>query len=147
MGDYLLALVVATIRNAVNLSTPTSARASFTIDVNSRTMPSLVTLDFPRGPSARAVGLHAALSFPVVVDTEVVAILEFFAGQVMDPDAGLLRVMAQVGTQLGRVVERKRAGDRLVHDAFHDALTGSPNCARLSERLELMSNHSRRSAD
>lgn len=103
--------------------------------------------DFPRAASAQRAGLHSAFSFPVLVGAEVVAILEFFAGQVMEPDAALLRVMAQVGTQLGRVVERERARDRLLHDAFHDALTGLPNRARLFDRLQVVLDHSRSSRD
>ncbi|MFJ1260301.1 putative bifunctional diguanylate cyclase/phosphodiesterase [Cupriavidus sp. CuC1] len=43
--------------------------------------------------------------------------------------------MAQIGTQLGRVVERKRAEDQLIHDAFHDPLTGLPNRALFADRL------------
>jgi diguanylate cyclase (GGDEF)-like protein len=43
--------------------------------------------------------------------------------------------MSQVGMQLGRVIERKRAEDRLVHDASHDALTGLPNRALFLDRL------------
>ncbi|HEX6012281.1 MAG TPA: response regulator, partial [Geminicoccaceae bacterium] len=47
--------------------------------------------------------------FPVLVGREVVAVLEFFAGEALAPDGPLLKLMANVGTQLGRVVERKRA--------------------------------------
>ncbi|WP_181885503.1 putative bifunctional diguanylate cyclase/phosphodiesterase [Trinickia dinghuensis] len=106
-----------------------------------------VDADFPRAMSAQIAGLHSAFGFPVLVGTEVVAILEFFAAQVTEPDAVLLRVMAQVGTQLGRVVERQRANDRLMFDAFHDALTGLPNRALLFERLQLVLDHSQHSRD
>lgn len=40
---------------------------------------------------------------------EVVAVLEFFSPEAMEPDGSLLEVMSQIGTQLGRVVERRRA--------------------------------------
>ncbi|WP_167050392.1 MULTISPECIES: GGDEF domain-containing protein [Burkholderiaceae] len=103
--------------------------------------------DFPRAAAARAAGLCAAFGFPVLVDTEVVAILEFFSEQVAEPDEVLLRVMAQIGTQLGRVVERQRARDRLLHEAFHDALTGLANRALFLERLELVLDHSRHNPD
>jgi signal transduction histidine kinase len=44
-----------------------------------------------------------------LVGHEVVAVLEFFAGEALEPNEPLLGVMAHVGTQLGRVVERERA--------------------------------------
>ncbi|MEE9234305.1 MAG: response regulator, partial [Candidatus Acidoferrales bacterium] len=46
--------------------------------------------------------------FPVLVGKEVVAVLEFFSREALEPDKALLEVMAHVGTQLGRVIERKR---------------------------------------
>src|SRR3954452_15221067 len=66
--------------------------------------------DFPRAAAAAEVGLKAGLGFPVLVGHEVVAVLEFFAGEALEPDGPLLELMANVGTQLGRVVERERAG-------------------------------------
>ena len=51
----------------------------------------------------------AGFAFPVVVGTGVVAVLEFFAAEAIEPDEGLLLVMANLGTQLGRVIERARA--------------------------------------
>lgn len=64
---------------------------------------------FLRTPLAREVGVRAAFAFPVLVGAEVVAVLEFFSGRAVTPDAGFLEVMEYVGTQLGRVVERERA--------------------------------------
>ncbi|AYC32980.1 EAL domain-containing protein [Pseudomonas cavernae] len=86
------------------------------------------------GPAARA-GLKAAAAFPVLLGHEVVAVLEFFGDRVLAPDEQLLHLMAQIGKQMGRVVERKRAEDQLVHDAFHDPLTGLPNRALFADRL------------
>ncbi|MBB3190574.1 response regulator [Halomonas cerina] len=65
--------------------------------------------DFQRSREADASGVRAGAAFPVLVGREVVAVLEFFADRIMEPDAALLEVMAQTGTQLGRVVERERA--------------------------------------
>ncbi len=69
--------------------------------------------NFPRAQAARLVDIKAGFAFPVLVGNEVVAVLEFFTDKVSEPDQILLRVMSQVGTQLGRCVERKRAQDRL----------------------------------
>jgi signal transduction histidine kinase len=69
--------------------------------------------NFLRAQSATVVGLKAAFGFPALAGDEVVAILEFFSPSVAEPDEGLLDLLAHVGTQLGRVVERTRARDEL----------------------------------
>lgn len=51
----------------------------------------------------------AAYAFPVLVRDGVVGVLEFFAEAGEEPENELLQVMASVGTQLGRVLERRRA--------------------------------------
>jgi diguanylate cyclase (GGDEF)-like protein len=97
-----------------------------------------VTTDpnFPRGKAAAEVGLKAAFAFPVLAGSEVVAVLEFFAPEAAAPDQGLLELMAHVGTQIGRVVERARAQERLAEQAFHDPLTGVRNRRSLLADLE-----------
>ena len=64
---------------------------------------------FLRAEAARRCGVAAGFAVPVLVRKEVAAVLEFFATEVMEPDGWLLGVLRQVGTQLGRVVERERA--------------------------------------
>jgi len=68
---------------------------------------------FIRARPAQEIGLRSGFAFPVLVGTEVVAVLEFFTTEVVEPDAPLLEVMAHVGTQLGRVIERVRAAHAL----------------------------------
>jgi diguanylate cyclase (GGDEF)-like protein/PAS domain S-box-containing protein len=63
--------------------------------------------NFPRASAARAVGVRAGFAFPVVSGTQVLAVLEFFSPNEAELDDGLLALMAHVGTQLGRVVERR----------------------------------------
>ncbi|MGH7902342.1 MAG: GAF domain-containing protein, partial [Thermodesulfobacteriota bacterium] len=65
--------------------------------------------NFPRAKLATDIGVRAGFGFPLLIGKEVVAVLEFFSEKSMEPDEDLLDVMAQIGTQLGRVVERKRA--------------------------------------
>jgi PAS domain S-box-containing protein len=65
--------------------------------------------EFPRAAAAADSGIKAGFGFPVLSGHEVVAVLEFFAGEALEPDEPLLNVMAHIGAQLGRVVERKRA--------------------------------------
>jgi diguanylate cyclase (GGDEF)-like protein/PAS domain S-box-containing protein len=64
---------------------------------------------FSRRDAAAASGLRAGLAFPVLVGREVAAVLEFYSERAEEPDGALLEAMANVGTQLGRVVERERA--------------------------------------
>ena len=94
-----------------------------------------VASNFPRREEALRCGLRAALALPLLIEAEVVAVLELFTDRVIAPDLGLLQLMAQAGTQLGRVIERDRAADRL-HDALHDPLTGLPNRPNFLHRLE-----------
>ena len=76
-----------------------------------------VTIDpgFLRAEAAAAAGIKAAFAFPVLIGHEVVAVLEFFAREALQPDEQLLEVASHLGTQLGRVVERKRAELALRH--------------------------------
>ncbi len=91
--------------------------------------------NFPRAPWAREAGLEAAFALPVLVRSEVRAVLEFFSTEVLSVDATMLRVMGQVGAQLGRVIEREAAEARLTQQALYDELTGLPNRRLLMDRI------------
>ncbi|GIV98095.1 MAG: hypothetical protein KatS3mg057_2752 [Herpetosiphonaceae bacterium] len=69
--------------------------------------------EFLRAEAAIACGLRSAYAFPVLAGAEVAGVLEFFSGEAVIPDAPLLDVMANISTQLGRVVERRRAAEEL----------------------------------
>jgi signal transduction histidine kinase len=69
---------------------------------------------FSRRLSARRCGLHAAFAFPVFIGPQTVAVFEFFSLEVVGPDAEVLRAMAQIGSVLGRAIERKRAEEQLL---------------------------------
>jgi diguanylate cyclase (GGDEF)-like protein len=92
--------------------------------------------NFPRAKTAAGGGLKAAFAFPVLISGEVGAVLEFFAPESAEPDEQLLGLMAHIGTQLGRVIERERARAQLAHQALHDSLTGLPNRRALIADLE-----------
>jgi PAS domain S-box-containing protein len=68
--------------------------------------------DFVR-TAGREAGLRAAVAFPVLVGREVAGALEFFSDRPLSPDPALLEVMGNVGTQLGRVIERARSEEAL----------------------------------
>jgi signal transduction histidine kinase/DNA-binding NarL/FixJ family response regulator len=71
--------------------------------------------NFPRAQQARLGGLRAGFAFPVVAGDDVAAVLEFFADTAQAPDGFFLELMAQIGTVLGRVVERSRLS-KIVED-------------------------------
>lgn len=55
------------------------------------------------------LGVRAAFAFPVLVDAETVAVLEFFSPDPTEPDPEILELAEQVGRQLGQVLRRERA--------------------------------------
>lgn len=63
----------------------------------------------PFGAVAQDLGVRAGFAFPVLVGSEVAAVMEFYSAKTLVPDQLLLDVMRQVGIQLGRVIERERA--------------------------------------
>lgn len=91
---------------------------------------------FLRAEAAAESGLHAGCAFPVMVGEEVGAVLEFFSRERLVRDDALMTLMGQIGTQLGRVIERERARLALLHDALHDPLTGLANRSLLADRLK-----------
>ena len=56
---------------------------------------------------------RAAVAFPVLVGQEVVAVVELFSEHPREADARLLEVLSHIGTQLGRVEERRRGEEAL----------------------------------
>jgi signal transduction histidine kinase/NO-binding membrane sensor protein with MHYT domain/DNA-binding response OmpR family regulator/HPt (histidine-containing phosphotransfer) domain-containing protein len=69
--------------------------------------------NFPRRAAALASGLRGGCAFPVRFGEETVAVLEFFVTTVREPNRSLLELMEQIGGQLGRVIERRRAEEAL----------------------------------
>jgi PAS domain S-box-containing protein len=62
-----------------------------------------------RAPVAAREGLHAAFAFPIRIDTNVLAVMEFFSAAIHEPDTELLEMMATIGSQIGQFIERRRA--------------------------------------
>ena len=74
-----------------------------------------ITLDsrFTRAEAAREAGIRSAFAFPLLVGQKATGVLEFFSTTPEPVDEQLLEVIAQVGKQLGLVVEKNRAMDEL----------------------------------
>ena len=69
--------------------------------------------NFLRAKLATEIGVRTGVAFPVLVGAKVAAVLEFFSAEAVEAYAPLMEVIAQIGTQLGRVVERTRAEEAL----------------------------------
>jgi PAS domain S-box-containing protein len=74
-----------------------------------------VTVDknFPRAATAAREGLRGALGFPVLVGTHCIGVMEFFSGEIQQPDTELLEMLGSLGSQIGQFVERRRAEQEL----------------------------------
>ena len=60
-----------------------------------------------------------------MVGETVSGVLEFYSEKAIELDPEMQKVMAQVGIQLGRVVERERAQAEISALAMTDQLTGA----------------------
>ena len=75
------------------------------------------------------LGLQGAFGFPVAVDGELVAVLEFFTWEAIAPEPKLLVLMENLKDQLGRFIERRRwmeerAQLAAIVDSSYDAIIG-----------------------
>lgn len=65
--------------------------------------------NYPRKPYAAASGLRGCFAFPITLGGATVGVIEFYSREVRRPDPVFLQMMAPLGSQLGQLVERKRA--------------------------------------
>lgn len=62
---------------------------------------------------AKKLGIITIAAFPVIVEQRTVGVLEFFSEKVIVADKRMYSSMINIGTQIGRVIERKAFQDRL----------------------------------
>jgi two-component system, sensor histidine kinase and response regulator len=80
-------------------------------------IPDVVVDDnFPRAPTAEKVGLRSAFAVPVIRGSAVVGVMEFFSGDIREPDQALLDTMNAAASQIGLYAAGKWASEEL--DAF-----------------------------
>ncbi|HYP97353.1 MAG TPA: diguanylate cyclase [Polyangiaceae bacterium] len=100
---------------------------------------------FLRARTAGEAGIRSGFAFPVLIGNEVVAVLEFYSERREEPDLRLLNLMGNIGTQLGRVVERERAraatlelAEEVRNLSIRDELTGLYNRRGFLELSQLV---------
>jgi diguanylate cyclase (GGDEF)-like protein len=91
---------------------------------------------FGRSEEARRCNLRSSISVPVLQGKDVVAAMEFFNHDSIEPDPQLLETLNQVGVQIGRVFKRKANAEKLIKNSLRDPLTDLPNRAFFEARLE-----------
>jgi PAS domain S-box-containing protein len=65
--------------------------------------------NFPRAPIAARCGLHGGFGFPVTIEGEVIAVIEFFSSEIRKPDDALLQMMVAHADQIAQLIQRQRA--------------------------------------
>ena len=92
--------------------------------------------------------LRSAIAFPITIQGEVVAVMEFLSDKNTHPTKELLRIVPDVGIQLGHLIERKRLErvvaeiaiaeqqriGRELHDGIAQQLTGGALIAAALKR-------------
>ncbi|HEX4869885.1 MAG TPA: EAL domain-containing protein [Moraxellaceae bacterium] len=89
----------------------------------------------------------SGLAFPVIVNDELVAVLEFMSARHERPDEHLQALMSQVCAQVARVFERRRQQEELRKRALYDTLTGLPNRNYLFDQLRAAISRAQRNPD
>ena len=68
--------------------------------------------NFPRAKMAQDIGVRSGFAFPIFIGKEVVGVMEFFSSRILKLNTEILESMENIGTQIGRVLERSRANKR-----------------------------------
>jgi len=69
--------------------------------------------NFPRARLAQDIGVKAGFAFPILMGKEVAGIMEFFSAEAEEPRNEMLEIMGHIGTHLGRIIEKKRAEEKM----------------------------------
>jgi len=69
--------------------------------------------NFPRAKQGKALGIRGGVAFPVMVNNQIEAVLEFFSSKTVESDKDLQQVLEAVGCQLGDILERQRESHAL----------------------------------
>lgn len=91
--------------------------------------------EFIRRKEAEKSRLQAGFAFPILINKKVVGVLEFFSSTPTEPDRNFVNVMANIGAQLGRVIERNDAKEEYIRLAQEKAARKAAEAAQ--ERIQL----------
>jgi diguanylate cyclase (GGDEF)-like protein/PAS domain S-box-containing protein len=77
-------------------------------------------------------GLKAGLGVPVMAGNEVIAVLEFFVREPREEDGHLTGIVSSIATQLGSVIQRKRAEEamRRSENQLRALIDAEPECVK-----------------
>ena len=82
----------------------------------------------PRAALAAELGMRAAFAFPIILDREVAAVLEFYSTEPIPADDRLAALAGPIAVQLARVLERERsqAALRASEERFRSLVANVP---------------------
>jgi PAS domain S-box-containing protein len=82
--------------------------------------------DFRRAEVAQRLGLRGFVAFPLMTHGKVIAVMEFLARSVREPEAEQLDLFAALGSQIGGYVDSQRAEEaRRASEALKSAIVDS----------------------
>ncbi|MDO8141074.1 MAG: sensor domain-containing diguanylate cyclase [Candidatus Brocadiales bacterium] len=93
--------------------------------------------NFPRASIASRSGLHGAIAFPALNESEVLDVIGFFSREIKQPDNELLDMLHALCSQIGQFIKKAEVLDMLKHIAYHDTLTTLPNRMLFQDRLRV----------
>jgi hypothetical protein len=90
--------------------------------------------EFRRAAIGAEVGIRGAFAFPILVQGQVKAVLEFFSLEERSPDQALIMMVRTAAEQVGRVIERRqreselRTAQQELKDFVENAVLGLQTC-------------------